>query len=108
MNALSWKQCGVLRSGVKYLLVAVSLTLPASSALAASAGDVADGKRLHDARCGGCHDTSVYTRKTRSVHTLDELKQQLDSCGHASGQELSASQKQEIVKYLNDQFYRFH
>ena len=29
-------------------------------------GDSADGKRLHDANCMGCHDTSVFTRKDES------------------------------------------
>jgi len=90
------------------LLTAASLALLASNALAAAIpGDSAEGKRLYDASCTGCHDTSVFTRKTRSVHSLDALKQQLESCGHASGKDLSPAQKQDIVKYLNDQFYRF-
>ena len=90
------------------LFTAVSLALLASNALAAAVpGDSAEGKRLYDTSCTGCHDTSVFTRKTRSVHSFDALKQQLDSCGHASGKDLSPAQKQDIVKYLNDQFYRF-
>ena len=90
------------------VFVAVSLVLLASNALAAAIpGDSAEGKRLYDAGCTGCHDTSVFTRKTRSVLSLDALKQQLDSCGHAAGKDLSPAQKQDIVKYLNDQFYRF-
>lgn len=90
------------------LLIAASLALPAFNALAAAVpGDSAEGKRLYDASCTGCHDTGVFTRKTRSVQSLDALKQQLNSCGHASGKELSPAQKQDIVKYLNDQFYRF-
>jgi hypothetical protein len=92
---------------VKSLLFAASLALLASGAFAALPGDSADGKRLHDANCKGCHDSGIYTRKTRSVHALDGLKQQLDSCGHASGKELSPMQKQNIIKYLNDQFYQF-
>ena len=94
--------------GKKYLLVAVSLQLLAANCLAAAVpGDGAEGKRLYDANCTGCHDTGVFTRKTRSVQSLDALKQQLNSCGHASGKDLSPAQKQDIVKYLNDQFYRF-
>ena len=90
------------------LFTAVLLALLASNAFAAAVpGDSAEGKRLYDASCTGCHDTGVFTRQTRSVHSLDALKQQLDSCGHASGKELSPAQKQDIVKYLNDQFYRF-
>ena len=91
----------------KSLLFAASLLLLASSAFAAPPGDSADGKRLHDTNCKGCHDSGIYTRKARSVHSLDGLKQQLDSCGHASGKELSPTQKQNIIRYLNDQFYQF-
>jgi hypothetical protein len=92
---------------VKCLLYAAPIALLASSALAASPGDSSAGKRLHDANCTGCHDTSVYSRKTRSVRSLDALKQQLESCGHASDKNLSPADKQNIVRYLNDQFYQF-
>ena len=37
-------------------------------------GDSAEGKRLHDANCMGCHDTGIYTRKDRLVQSLDALK----------------------------------
>lgn len=89
------------------LSIAASLLLLASDAFAALPGDGADGKSLHDANCTGCHDPGVYTRKARSVHSLDALKQQLDSCGHTSGKELTPVQKQNIIKYLNDQYYQF-
>jgi hypothetical protein len=40
-------------------------------------GDSADGKRLHDANCMGCHDTGVYSRADHQVTSLDALKEQL-------------------------------
>ena len=92
---------------VKSVLCAAVVASMASGASAATPGDNTDGKRLHDANCAGCHDASVYTRKTRSVNSLDALKQQLDTCGHASNKELTPTEKQHIIKYLNDQFYRF-
>ena len=55
------------------------LLMPSANA-AALPGDSADGKRLYDANCMGCHDT---------------------------GKEFSASETQNIIKYLNDQFYHF-
>ena len=30
--------------------------------------DSAEGQRLHDANCMGCHNTSIYTRKDRLIH----------------------------------------
>jgi hypothetical protein len=92
---------------VKFILF-VSLTLLlASNVHAAVPGDSAEGKRLHDANCGGCHDTGVYTRDKRSVRTLDALAGQLESCGHMTRKELTATEKQNIIKYLNDRFYHF-
>jgi cytochrome c553 len=70
-------------------------------------GDSADGKRLYDANCMGCHDTGIHTRKDRIVQSLDALKKRLGDCSHMAGKEFSATETQNIIKYLNDQFYQF-
>ena len=70
-------------------------------------GDSSEGKRLYDANCMGCHDTSVHTRKERIVQSLDALKKRLGDCSHMAGKEFSAAETQNIIKYLNDQFYQF-
>jgi len=70
-------------------------------------GDSANGERLYGAYCTGCHDTSVLTRKDRVVQTLDQLKEQLVSCSHMANKEFSAGERQDLLKYLNDQFYDF-
>ena len=62
------------------LCVSLLILLMPSAYAAALPGDSADGKRLHDANCMGCHDTGVYTRKDRLVQSLDALKKQLASC----------------------------
>ena len=77
------------------------------TAYAALPGDSAEGKRLHDASCLGCHDSRVYTRKDRVVQSLDGLKEQLGACSHMANREFSAAEAQNIIKYLNDRFYRF-
>jgi hypothetical protein len=38
---------------------------------------------------------------------LDALKEQLVACSHAAKKEFSASEMQDLLKYLNDQFYHF-
>jgi hypothetical protein len=38
---------------------------------------------------------------------VDALKHQLDSCGHATGKELTPEQKQNLIKNLNERFYQF-
>jgi mono/diheme cytochrome c family protein len=92
---------------MKVILYLSLLILPASVAHAALPGDAAEGKRLHDANCTECHGTGVYTRKDRAIHSLGELKHQLAGCEHAAKKNFSAAQSQDIIKYLNDQFYHF-
>jgi hypothetical protein len=93
---------------MKGILCGSLLLLMMTTACAApSPGDNADGKRLNDANCMGCHDTSVFTRKDRVVQSLDDLKKQLGSCAHMGKKEFSESETQALLKYLNDQFYHF-
>ena len=92
--------------GASLFFLAVAMTLP-GGAHAALPGNSAEGKRLHDANCTGCHDTGVYTRKDRSVRSLDGLKRQLESCTHMAGKQFSVIETQNLVKYLNDTFYQF-
>ena len=89
------------------LCVSLLILLMPTSAYSELPGDSADGKRLHDANCMGCHDTGIYTRKDRLVRSLDALKNQLGGCSHMAKKEFSAIETQNIIKYLNDQFYQF-
>lgn len=86
------------------LCLAIAL---ATGARAASQGNSAEGKRLHDANCTGCHDTRVYTRNERSVRSLDGLKQQLENCSHMAGKQFSAIETRNLITYLNETFYQF-
>ena len=88
------------------LCISLAILL-APCAFAAVPGNSAAGKRLHDANCTECHDSGVYTRKDRTVHSLAELKHQLDGCSHAIKKEFSAAEAQDIIKYLNERFYHF-
>ena len=92
---------------MKLILIAPVMIFLAVSARAAVPGDGAEGKRLHDASCTGCHDSSVYSRKDHRVQLLDALKKQVEDCTHMAQKEFSPAERQNIVKYLNDQFYRF-
>jgi len=93
---------------MKGVLCGSLLVLLMTTTCAASLpGDSAGGKRLYDANCIGCHDTSVFTRKDRVVQSLDDLKKQLASCAHMAKKEFSESETQGLLKYLNDRFYHF-
>ena len=93
---------------MKSILCVSLLVLLTPTAYAASLpGDSANGKRFYDANCMGCHDTSVLTRKDRAVQSLDALKDQLAGCAHTANKEFSESEAQDLLRYLNDQFYHF-
>ena len=83
------------------------ILLMTTTCAASSPGDSADGKRLYDANCMGCHDTSVFTRKDRVVQSIDALKEQLASCTHMANKKFSESETQNLLKFLDDQFYHF-
>ncbi len=93
---------------MKIIIYASLLVLLAPSAYAASLpGDSANGQSLLDANCMTCHQTDLFTRKDRQVQSLDALKEQLVACSHAAKKDFSASEMQDLLKYLNDQFYHF-
>ena len=73
----------------------------------ALAGDSAAGKKLYDANCTKCHDTSVHTRSDRKIKSLDALDKQLIACAQAAQVKLSDAQRGDIAQYLNEQFYKF-
>jgi len=89
------------------LLVSLLMLLMPSAYAASLPGDSANGKRLYDANCTGCHDTSVLSRKDRVVQSLDALKEQLVSCSHMANSAFSAREMQDLLKYVNDEFYDF-
>ena len=60
---------------MKSILCLSLLILLMPSAYAAELpGDSAEGKRLYDANCMGCHGTGIHARKDRIVQSLDALK----------------------------------
>jgi len=89
------------------LCASLTILLMSSASAASLPGDSAEGKRLLDANCMECHQTGVYTRKDRKVQSLDGLKEQVANCTHMARKEFSASETQDLIKYLNDQFYHF-
>src|SRR6185437_1611893 len=93
---------------MKIVLSLAILVLTMSAADAASLpGDSANGMRLFNANCTGSHDTSVLTRPDRRVQSLDALKLHIAGCAHMANKQFSETETQDLLKYLNDQFYHF-
>jgi hypothetical protein len=92
----------------KATLLLLSLTLIASSAHAALLpGDTLKGKAVYDKTCVACHDTSVYTRANRRVKTVEGLIGQVNGCVRQTGAKLDSDQINDVVKYLDEAFYKF-
>ena len=89
-------------------LLVLSLTLVASGAQAALLpGDAAKGKAVYDKTCVACHDTSVYTRANRRIKTVEGLIGQVNGCVRQTGAKLDKDQINDVVKYLDESFYKF-
>lgn len=86
---------------------ALSVLAVSAASAASLPGDSANGMRLFNANCTGCHDTSVMTRPDRTVQSLDALKKQVAGCAHMANAQFSDTETQDLLKYLNDQFYDF-
>jgi mono/diheme cytochrome c family protein len=94
---------------MRRIMLGASLMLLMPSAYAAPLpGDSAAGQHLYAANCVECHDSSVFTRKDRHVQSLDALKEQVANCTHMAKKDFSASETQDLLKYLNDQYYHFN
>ena len=69
--------------------------------------DTAQGKMLLEKDCTKCHDSSVYTRSNRQVRSLGALQQRVRGCEVPAGVKWSDSQLNDVVNYLNKEFYHF-
>ncbi|MHB8533887.1 MAG: c-type cytochrome [Sulfuricaulis sp.] len=90
-----------------HLLFPALITLSVSAQAATLPGNAEQGKKLHDAKCMSCHNDSVYTRKDRHVTSLKGLHDQVGACGHMADVTLGKTQVDDLVKYLNQNFYKF-
>lgn len=84
------------------LLLAVT-ALP----FAATAADLKAGQALHDAHCMKCHDSGVYTREDRRIASLDGLRKQVARCELSLGLTWFDDQRENVVQYLNNAYYKF-
>jgi hypothetical protein len=96
-----------MKQAMKWIQWSSLMILLTTAAHSALPGDSAAGKRVYDANCTRCHDTSVHTRKDRHVQSLEALEQQVQACTQTAQKPLPATAVPDLVKYLNDEFYHF-
>ncbi len=100
---------------IRYILT-IAMFIPSSlMAAALLPGDAENGKTLHDSKsCMSCHTqmTSgkpdlLYTRADRKVSDLGGLIKQVSGCNKMQNVGLDENGINDVVKYLNDSFYKF-
>jgi mono/diheme cytochrome c family protein len=90
------------------------ISLLALATSAAAAGDVATGKALHEKNCVACHaklfggdGSKVYTRSPRLINNKTALAQRVAMCAAQTGAKWFPEDEENVVAYLNQQFYKF-
>lgn len=91
---------------IRHTLTALSV-LAQTVSFTAGAADLKAGQALHDQHCMKCHDSSVYTRDQRRVSSLDGLRKQVARCELSLGLSWFDDQRENVVQYLNNSYYKF-
>ncbi len=69
-------------------------------------GDPARGETIH-AACLDCHGTSLYVKQDRKVKSLDHLRKETLRWGDYYNPAFSPQDVDDMVAYLNRDFYKF-
>jgi cytochrome c553 len=91
----------------RYFLPLMMLMMTAPAFAAVPGGDASKGRQLHNANCTGCHDTDMYTRANRRISSIDGLERQVNACNHQLKKNFDKLEINDLVKYLNDSYYKF-
>jgi mono/diheme cytochrome c family protein len=88
------------------LQLALCGALLAAAAGAQAAGDAAKGEKLHDS-CLQCHGTEVYGPPKSKVKTLAALRKETARWGDHYNPAFKKAEIDDLVAYLNRDFYKF-
>lgn len=88
---------------MRTLILAASLLL----ATPAMAADTSSPAQLLAEKCSRCHGSEVYTRPNRLVISAKALDSRVRNCDAMTSAGLSEGDISALVKYLNDNFYKF-
>ncbi|MDH3221451.1 MAG: cytochrome c [Gammaproteobacteria bacterium] len=89
---------------MKIIVVLIVLT---GCAMPAYAADIENGDELHFEHCTGCHDSVVYTRENRNVHTYQRLGTQVRFCKDSLGLTWFDDEVEDVIEFLNRKYYHF-
>ena len=71
--------------------------------------DAESGEELYmEAKCQKCHTSEDYTSPNRKVKDLVKLKWRVKRCDFTMDAGWFDEDIEDVVKYLNDSYYKFH
>jgi len=86
------------------LLLAISLIITTFNSQAA---DLDNGRTLHTGNCLACHTSNMYKSKVRKVHDLAALTARVKRCDFSLGTQWFDDDIDDVVAYLNRDYYKF-
>jgi mono/diheme cytochrome c family protein len=108
---------GKIATMIRFASLALALNMGIAGVAQAGAlleGDAANGRVLHDKHCTSCHvaqfggdGSAIYTRADHRVRSIEGLMGQVQACNANVGTNLTPAQVDDIVKFLNEQYYKF-
>ena len=96
-----------MKKSIIAALVMAGLAAQGAQAASMLPGDAAKGKKLVETGCASCHGPEVYTRKDRKVKSVEGLMGQVGKCNANLARNYSNAQLNDVVKHLNDAYYKF-
>lgn len=88
------------------MMIALLAGCSASSSNPPAVGDPVRGEKIH-AVCLDCHGAGVYTSAERKIKSLKALRKEVARWGDYYSPALSEQDNEDVVVYLNTQFYKF-
>ena len=88
------------------LVLASALAVAGCSAGDRATGDPVRGAKTHEA-CLQCHGTDVYVPPQRKIDSLPALRKEVERWGDYYNPALSPQEIDDLVAYLDTQFYKF-
>ena len=85
----------------------VLLLFTVSFAISANAADLTNGGLLHAEKCTSCHDSAMYTRENKIIQSLPRLGTQVRFCKDNLGIAWFDDEVEDVVGYLNSNYYHF-
>lgn len=89
---------------MRKLIFFISLSTFSSFAFAQ---DRENGETLHMEKCTGCHGAEIYTRQNKKVTSLPKLGTQVRFCKDNLGITWFDDEVNDVIHYLNTEYYKF-